>query len=328
MGTIAGFALPGVVLLLWGISALWNSAMSSTIPVAKIEDGRPVPPAVGDGSSRQSRRGIGRIAFGIILAAVGGYVGYIADALSGPFQLGRPFRVHGRPRQCRRARGTGWHDDARPALDQLGAWTRGRLGERWLAAARAEHASVPAFRTLASRLARAGAPVALVNRCEAAADDELRHARRCFALARGYSGVDWTAGALVHRADGSSDLSALAVESLLDGCIGEGIAADLARAGALGATDPVIRESLTMIANDEATHAELAWAIVAFCIERGGAAVRQSLGARARVDRVAVSPGPTGLGRSVCKQIARARLSRVRDRLATAVLRQDDRPIA
>jgi hypothetical protein len=202
----------------------------------------------------------------------------------------------------------------------MGAWKRACLGERWLAAARAEHASVPAFRRLGSQLVAAGAPAALVSRCEAAAADEIRHARRCFALARTYSGIDWTAGALPYEADaagGSVDLSALAIESLIDGCIGEGIAADLARAGAQGATDPVIGESLMMIANDEAAHAELAWAVVMFCIERGDVDVARSLAAAARTTHATVSRGPIDLGRSECRRIAGARLSSVRERLAT-----------
>jgi hypothetical protein len=202
----------------------------------------------------------------------------------------------------------------------MGAWKRACLGERWLAAARAEHASVPAFRRLGSQLVAAGAPVALVNRCEAAAADEIRHARRCFALARAYSGVDWTAGTLSYAADAadaSVDLSSLAIESLVDGCIGEGIAADLAGAGARRATDPVIGESLMMIANDEAAHAELAWAVVMFCIERGDADGSRSIAAAARTVQATVSRGPIDLEISECRRIADARLSGVRDRLAT-----------
>jgi hypothetical protein len=199
----------------------------------------------------------------------------------------------------------------------MGAWKRACLGERWLAAARAEHASVPAFRRLRNQLVAAGAPVALVERCDAAAVDEIRHARRCFALARAYSGVDWTAGALPCAPEPPVDLSSLAIESLVDGCIGEGIAADLARAGAQRATDPVIRETLMMFANDEAAHAELAWAVVLFCIERGDADVSRSIATAARTLQTSVSPGPVDLPRSECRRVADARLSYVRDRVAT-----------
>jgi hypothetical protein len=327
MGSIVGFivvcALPGLMLMLSGIAARRSSTTAPRIPTAKIEDGRPVAPSRDHETPSDFRPGTSRIVFGILLAVAGGvaglYLGAFAE-LAGMMKFGRPLRVHGRPRRCRRARGTGWHDGTRPSLDRMGAWKRACLGERWLAAARAEHASVPAFRRLGHQLVAAGAPVALVHRCEAAAADEIRHARRCFALARAYSGVDWTAGALSYAEDtagGSVDLSALAIESLVDGCIGEGIAADLARAGARRATDPVICESLMMIANDEAAHAELAWDVVLFCIERGDADVSRSLAGAARTVHATGSRGPIDLGRSECRRIADARLSSVRERLAT-----------
>ncbi len=323
VGFTVVFALPGLLLLSSGISARRRQTTSPRIPTAKIEDGQPIPPSTGHGTPGEGRAGTGRILFGILLAIIGGiagfYAGLFSEAMSGLFKFGRPLRVHGRPRRCRRARGTGWHDGARPSLERMGAWKRACLGERWLTAARAEHASIPAFRRLGRQLVVAGAPAALVRRCEAAAADEIRHARRCFALARAYSGVDWTAGMLSDAGDADApvDLSSLAIESLVDGCIGEGIAADLAREGAGRATDPVIGESLRMIAEDEAAHAELAWAVVVFCIERGHADVWRSLAAAVRTVRATVSRGPIDLGRSECRRIADARLSSVRERLAT-----------
>ena len=183
--------LPGVALIFWGIAVKQRPTSSSALPPAKIEDGRTFQsPAY----ERPARRGTGRIVLGTLLLVGGVLLGILIEALrssfSGWLKFGRPLRVHGRPRRCRRARGTGWHDDTTPSLERLGPWTRARLGERWLAAARAEHASVPAFHHLGSQLAAAGAPVTLVNRCEAAAADEIRHARRCFALARAYADVE------------------------------------------------------------------------------------------------------------------------------------------
>jgi len=301
----------GLILAAWGSSRREYPTDAPTVPPEEIDDGDAVPPP----ASR--RPGSVSIVLGTILLIIGGLMLLAFVALQGAFdlKLGRPLRVRGRPRQCRRRRGPGWHDDANPSLDKLGAWACARSGERWLAAARAEHASVPAFRRLEQQLLAVGAPAALVGRCEAAARDEIRHARRCFALARAYSGIDWTAGSLPTPEPEPVDLTSLAIESLVDGCIGEGIAADVARAGAARAADPVIRESLAMIADDEAVHAELSWDILAFCIDRGGPDVQ-----RAVIDALPaaypVLPGPTELDHSGCRRIADARLATVRERVA------------
>jgi hypothetical protein len=81
-----------------------------------------------------------------------------------------------------------------------------------------------------------------------------------------------------------------------------------------------------MIANDEAVHAELAWAVVGFCIERGHPEVSRALAGAARTARAGASRGPTDLARSECRRIADARLSSVRQRLAMLMASADLRP--
>jgi hypothetical protein len=54
----------------------------------------------------------------------------------------------------------------------------------------------------------------------------------------------------------------LAVESLIEGCIEEGVAAEVARVGAHYAKDPAIAKVLGRIAREESSHAELAYAVV------------------------------------------------------------------
>lgn len=56
------------------------------------------------------------------------------------------------------------------------------------------------------------------------------------------------------------------MESLLDGCIEEGVAAESARMGAAHAIDPVIRRVLDRIAREESGHAELAHAILEWAV--------------------------------------------------------------
>jgi hypothetical protein len=72
----------------------------------------------------------------------------------------------------------------------------------------------------------------------------------------------------------------LAIGSLVDGCLNEGIAADVAANGARGARDPIVRDTLQMIAADEERHAELAWSVLAWCLDTGGETVRAAVAAR------------------------------------------------
>lgn len=178
---------------------------------------------------------------------------------------GRLLRLRGRAHLPELAEGNGWNDATAPHVDALGAEDRAVLAAAWLASARMEHASIPAFAQLSIHLAALGAPSDLVERCHRAALDELRHARRCYAMASAFAGTSLTAGPIPELARGARtpvDLVRLAVGSLVDGCVAEGIAADVASRGARAAKDPVVRETLDMIAKDEATHAELAWSVL------------------------------------------------------------------
>lgn len=278
-----------------------------------------VPRPEKDPESDASRRWdtAGKIVITLAVAGLAGAGAWFVYVLShlGPLQLGRPLRVRDRPWLGPRRRGPGGHDGARPVLAGLGRWRRAWLGERWLAAARAEHASVPAFEQLAAQLAQLEAPAALIERCHAARADEVRHARRCFALARAYSGVAWTGAELPAPEVGAVELAQLAVASLHDGCVGEGVAADLAVAMAARARDPIVASSLATIADDEARHAELAWSVVELCVARGGAPVRRALastGTRAPVP----SSGPIALPRRERRRLAAARAAQVDARLA------------
>ncbi|MBK9645467.1 MAG: ferritin-like domain-containing protein [Deltaproteobacteria bacterium] len=199
---------------------------------------------------------------------------------------GRLLRLRGRARLARLSFGGGWRPRPNEALqpklpDSLAE--RVVAAEVWHLAARAEHASVPAFSKLSLQLIALGAPSELVEGAHRAALQEIDHARRCFALAQGYGGLPWDPGALPELADSLAapprrpDLVGLARGSLRDGCVGEGVAAAMAQALAQGAEDPVIAETLSGIAADEAEHAELSWAVVAWCLKAGGGPVREAL---------------------------------------------------
>lgn len=247
-----------------------------TLPTAKLEDGTPIEVKLPRGPSR----GIGRTVFGVIVMIAGplffGFLYVVSSLLSdgGGFQMGRPLRARRdrRPLLPRLDVGAYAEDGTHPAA--LPLLERHRAGRHWLAAARHEHASVPAFEQLAVQVGALGGSTELVARCHAAATDERRHATRCYTLARGYTGLPWRPP---HRKDGipavpilAADPVTIGVESFVDGAIGEALAAELAGAGAARSTDPVIADSLAMIARDEARHAELAWAIVAWCVRAAG----------------------------------------------------------
>jgi hypothetical protein len=227
------------------------------------------------------------------------------NALSGLasfHSLGRVLRVRRRAQVAEPAFGDGWSSELETSGlgGDLTAAERAALGARWLANARMEHASVAAFSQLSLQLAALGAPAHLLAATHRAALEEIEHACASFAIARALTGEPHTAGAipaLRTAGDGGCDLVRLAVDSLVDGCLAEGIAADAAARGAERASESLIRRTMTMIARDEAGHATLAWDILAWCVAHGGARVRAAVAARVAVlDREPTPRVPAEIG--------------------------------
>jgi hypothetical protein len=191
---------------------------------------------------------------------------------------GRPLRV-GRsralPRVLRRKRARALPDAGAEAPDpsRVPGALRRVLAALWLADARAEHASVPAFERLAEDLTAAGAPDHLVAWARRAALEEVGHAAVCFAIASAYAGRELSASsdpfapAWAPGAESQSlRIRRLALESLTDGCLEEGHAAECARLAAEHARDPYLRQELERIAREEAGHADLAVAVVVWAL--------------------------------------------------------------
>lgn len=164
--------------------------------------------------------------------------------------------------------GRTWSDGLRPRTDGIAAATCAALRDAWQVAAQMEHASIAAFSALSLRLIALGAPADLIARTHEAALDEIRHARIAFALASAYADAPLEPARFddVARLPVATTLAALARETFLDGCIEETAAAVDAALAAGTATDPVVADALRAIAEDEGRHAELAWAIVAWCV--------------------------------------------------------------
>ncbi len=168
---------------------------------------------------------------------------------------GRPFLVRGSARV------------ARLIGSPVGA-PHPELAAAWLADALAEHASVAAFARLSLQLLAHGAPLELVERAQEASLDEVRHARFCFERAATYGGGPYLAGALpLAGALEDDSLSALIEANLLEGCIGETLACERLRCRAEHTRDEALRAALLAIAEEEQRHAELAFAILAWCRE-------------------------------------------------------------
>lgn len=171
-----------------------------------------------------------------------------------------------------------WRADAELPDDE-----RAELAAAWAEDALMEHASVASFARFALELLGAGAPASLIEDAQRASLDEIVHARLCFGLASGFAGRDLGPSALNLRGvELERSLADLAVAVLLEGAVGETLAAALAREQLTLAGDARCREALEVIARDEAAHALLAWRFLRYAVDRGGANVVERLRSAAR----------------------------------------------
>jgi hypothetical protein len=191
----------------------------------------------------------------------------------------RPFVVEGELRVALVVARGDWAEELRPLSHATGARVRGALAAAWLEDARLEHASVASFARFVLELLSVGAPPNLIAEAQRATGDEIRHATLCFSLASRYAGTAVGAGPLdVARAlSPSVTLAQVAASTVREGCVHETIGAVRARAALVDATDPDVVAVLSVIADDEARHAELAWGFVRWAIAEGGPVVRTAV---------------------------------------------------
>jgi hypothetical protein len=249
--------LPGVLSLALGFRALQFAATA-------------VPPS-------NSKRGAVSIVLGILSLVVSlvssGFGMMLANVKLGRMD-GRALRIRGRLVTARRTHDDAWSVDNTQAVPVDDLETRAMLTAAWEADAKTEHASIAAFARLSLDLMAVGAPPHLIEACLRAALDEVRHATGAYSLASAYAGHPQGPGLMPEVATASGGLSRLATETIIDGCLGEGLAAACAREAAAEAVDPVVKAHLTAVARDESRHAELAWDVLAFCLTHGGAPAR------------------------------------------------------
>lgn len=161
---------------------------------------------------------------------------------------------------------------------------RSALAAQWRENGRTEHASVAAFARLTLDLMALGAPPALVAAANRDALDEIRHTEICFSLARALDGKSESPGpfpgaqrARTLASTRTLALAELAVDSLIDGALHEGISARvLARLGKR-CEEPQIRALIKEIAADEGRHAAHGWNVVEWCLAEGGGPVARAL---------------------------------------------------
>lgn len=175
------------------------------------------------------------------------------------------------------------------------------LARAWLRDALAEHASIASFARTTLELLAIGAPRDLIRDAQSAGLDEVRHADRCFELAAAYAGEPLGPGLLDSPPPRAPELVRLAVDTFLEGCVGETVAALGATRALSDCKVPVIQATLKMIARDEAEHAALAWRTIAWTVRTGGEPVRNALSIAA--ETATLTPAPRDLTSGQCETL-------------------------
>ncbi len=227
--------------------------------------------------------------------------------------IGRPLSVPGGERVAPIVLRTDW---ALPsAVVVPGPDVAAVLAAHWSDLARLEHASVGSFARFTLELLGLGAPPDLLADVQRATLDELEHTKLAFGLVARFGGRDQGPGPLaldgVLPATDPADVFAALVE---EACVGETLGAALARAQAREARDPALAAILDRIADDEATHAALAWRCLSWLLERYPA-LRPELAGRVAdaSERLAagLAAGPPGLrGWGILEPAHAARVAR------------------
>ena len=186
---------------------------------------------------------------------------------AGGSECGRPLIVDGQSLRSTPVAREDWcgaktvFADYEPLPDHV----RSMRAERWARDAALEHASVGSFARFTLDLLSVGAPAALVRAAQEAMRDEIDHAERCYALASRYGRSEIGPGPLpITGVTLGGGLLEVALRALVEGCVGETIAAITAQRTLETTREPQARQALEVIARDEAAHAELAFRFVAW----------------------------------------------------------------
>ncbi len=171
---------------------------------------------------------------------------------------------------------------------------RARLAAEWSCDGQLEHSSIASFARLSLQLLSFGAPPALLTAVHVAAIEEVEHARRCFLLAGRYAGTPVAPGPLsLHDAGAlETTLARFAADAVAEGCVAESLGALEAADAAEGAQDDEARALQQRIATDESRHAELAFRLVRWALDRGDPAVAPAVAGAFDAADAALGPCP------------------------------------
>jgi hypothetical protein len=204
------------------------------------------------------------------------------------FSRGRQLRRRGRVLLPTVREGGAWASSGF-VLEHAAAAPLG-LADQWRENGRTEHASVASFARLTLDLMAFGAPPELVTAAQQDALDEIRHAEACFSLAQAIDGRSASPGPFPEAQSAHTlprtrvlGLAALAVTSLVDGALHEGVSARIIAKLGRRCANPTIAGVLKGIAADEGRHAAHGWEVVEWCLAEGGRAVAQALLGATRV---------------------------------------------
>lgn len=229
-------------------------------------------------------RGLGRAAsiVGVLGAFFSAFGFFAACFATMAFSRGRQLRRRGRVLLPPVAPGATW--TTRAMTVHVDDDARDGVAARWRENGRTEHASVAAFARLTLDLMALGAPAPLLAAAQRDAADEVRHTELCFSLARAMDGRDESPGAFPVAAKVRTlssvravALAQLAVDSLVDGALNEGVSARVVAKLAGSCEVESVRKVLKEIAADEGRHAAHGWDVVAWCLEAGGLPVAEAL---------------------------------------------------
>lgn len=249
--------------------------------------------------------------------------------------VGRPFRVEGENRLAPLASRADWSrlPQSLVGAADLPESLRTELGAYWAWLGQMEHASVAAFARFALQLLSLGAPPELVADAQAAMGDELEHARLCFGLAQSLARRPIGPGRLgLEGAFESASLAEVVRLAIVEGCVGETVAALEAAEACSRATEPAVVAVLEKVQVDEQRHAELAWRFVRWALETGGAEARAAASetfARALGEATAPVAQESAAASDEARALAFGRLpERLRSELRRRVLREVVGPCA
>jgi hypothetical protein len=219
------------------------------------------------------------VVFGLWVTGLGALWALIATF---GFHRGRQLRRFGRVLLPALSPGETWN--ALPFASGIPAELRVPLAAQWRENGRTEHASVAAFARLTLDLMALGAPPKLLQDAQRDAQDEIRHAELCFSLARGLDGRTEQPAPFPQAARARTlsrfrtlALAQLAVSSLVDGALHEGLSARVIAQLAKRCEHPEVRAVLKELAADEGRHCAHGWDVVEWCVAEGGWVVQRAL---------------------------------------------------